>query len=146
MKAAEFARLLNAKKVGREKWLARCPAHSPDRQPSLSIAEGRKVPVIIVCRSQGCSTKEILAAMDLTWSSLFDGKPTPAIRQRMVEEDYLRNLEKCLGLADFLAAIESDKRHYWRRAASNMEKKIVRLRLKLYPAEPLPIRYRSAKL
>ena len=40
MTANEFASLLNARRIGPGRWMAKCPGH-PDRTPSLSIATGR---------------------------------------------------------------------------------------------------------
>lgn len=75
MTASQFASLLHARPVGRGKWIARCVAH-PDRNPSLSIAVGKRVPVVIKCMSAGCETKAILDAMGLGFSDLYEGAPT----------------------------------------------------------------------
>ena len=42
-----------------------CPAH-PDRQPSLTVAEGDDQPVIVKCQA-GCDTFDVLKALGLTW-------------------------------------------------------------------------------
>lgn len=64
-----FAALLHARRIGKGKWVARCPSHD-DRRPSLSIAEGRKG-VLIRCMSFGCETRDILGALGLKFSDLF---------------------------------------------------------------------------
>lgn len=74
MRADEFAALLNAKRLRRGHWVARCPAH-PDKHPSLSIAEGRKHPVVFRCMSAGCTQDEVLRAMGLTWKDLMGERP-----------------------------------------------------------------------
>jgi hypothetical protein len=50
-------------------WQARCPAHD-DRNPSLSVTEGRDGRVLLKCRA-GCETPAVLAALGLQWSDLF---------------------------------------------------------------------------
>jgi hypothetical protein len=72
--ASEFAALLGAKQIRRGHWLSRCPAHA-DKRPSLSIAEGRKHPVVFKCMSAGCTQDEVLRAMGLTWRDLLGDRP-----------------------------------------------------------------------
>ena len=69
MRASEFAALLGAKSLRRGKWIAHCPSHK-DKHPSLSIAEGRKHPVIFKCMSAGCSQDEVIRAMGLNWKEI----------------------------------------------------------------------------
>ena len=57
-------------KKGRE-WLCHCPAHD-DSNPSLNVAEGDDGRVLIKCRSRGCSTRSIVAALGLTQRDLFE--------------------------------------------------------------------------
>jgi hypothetical protein len=144
MTASEFARLLNARRVGKGKWIAKCTAH-PDRTPSLSIAEGRRVPVVIRCMSQNCDPRAILDAMGLRWGDLFDGKPTPEIRRRISDEGHLEILERRLGLLDVLAAVDVEKHYYWRAAVVGTEKEVLEMRVKIYPGERLPIRFRGKR-
>ena len=58
-------------------WIARCPVHG-DRNPSLSIRLGTKVPgcVMLKCQSAGCSAEEIVEAMGLTMCDLFPDSRT----------------------------------------------------------------------
>jgi len=51
------------------RWMACCPAHE-DRQPSLSVTEGRDGRVLLRCWG-GCATEAVLIALDLRWSDLF---------------------------------------------------------------------------
>lgn len=134
MTASVLASLLRARKVGRGRWVAKCPSHA-DRTPSLSIAEGKKVPVVLRCMSQGCSTASILDALGLRWSDLFWGASiSPEIRGRLTDERRLERLERRFSLALFLAAIDSSK-HYWRAAARRMGIERRELRDKMFPEE-----------
>src|SRR5215831_14224514 len=57
-------------------WSARCPAHD-DQNPSLSLGVGEKGQVLLHCHA-GCTTKDILAALGMTFADLFepsDDKP-----------------------------------------------------------------------
>jgi hypothetical protein len=63
-------RLDCVKRTREGRWMAKCPAHL-DKSPSLSIremADGR----ILVHDFGGCGTDDILAAMGLRMSDLFD--------------------------------------------------------------------------
>jgi hypothetical protein len=71
MTARELAQQFRARRVAPGKWLAKCPAHS-DSRPSLSIREGRKG-IMLHCFT-GCPTEEILAALDLDFTDLFNDK------------------------------------------------------------------------
>lgn len=66
-----LASLLKARRAGRMKWVARCPAHD-DRSPSLSISEGHGGRILLKCFA-GCSTEAVLEKLGLTWSDLFIG-------------------------------------------------------------------------
>lgn len=52
-------------------WTAHCPAHD-DQHPSLSIAEGDDGRCLLRCHT-GCSVEEIVAAIGLRISDLFEG-------------------------------------------------------------------------
>lgn len=73
MTAETFAELLQAKRIGSGKWQARCVSHA-DRNPSLSIRQGNRG-VLLRCWSNGCTPAQIVAAMGLRLSDLFDGPP-----------------------------------------------------------------------
>jgi hypothetical protein len=53
MTADAFTGLLQARRVGPGRWVAKCPAHR-DRSPSLSIAAGQDGRVLVYCFA-GCS-------------------------------------------------------------------------------------------
>lgn len=57
------------KSVGGNRFMAICPAH-PDEKPSLSFMEGRDG-VMLYCHA-GCHTEDVVAAMSLTMSDLFN--------------------------------------------------------------------------
>jgi len=52
---------------------ARCPAHD-DRNPSLSIGEGKTQPVVVHCHA-GCEPRHILETLGLTWGDLCNDRP-----------------------------------------------------------------------
>jgi len=67
-------RVTGVKQTGAGRWIARCPAHE-DKSPSLSIREtddGR----VLIHDFGGCAVDDVLAALDLRFSDLFD-KPLP---------------------------------------------------------------------
>lgn len=86
MTADALADLLHARRTGPGRWMARCPAHN-DREPSLSIREGRDGRALINCFA-GCALPSILSSAGLQLRDLFAGPPhTPkeaeeAARQR----------------------------------------------------------------
>jgi hypothetical protein len=146
MTANEFAALLGAKSLRRGKWIARCPAHG-DRHPSLSIAEGKKHPVIFKCMSAGCTQDEVLKAMGLTWKDLLGERP-PMSREASKR---LRDEQTLYALRDLKGALISPTGaylagEYWRLLAALhvIDKKIRIAENKLFP-ELKAIRERDAK-
>ena len=134
MQASEFAALLHAKQLRRGHWIARCPAH-PDKRPSLSIAEGRKQPIVFKCMSAGCTQEEILKAMGLTWRDLMGERVrTPELSQRLKDEHRLRQLEErkteCIRKQYF---DEPKRFRYWRRAEEGVRRDLLALRNRLTP-------------
>lgn len=70
MNAGELlSRLDGVRTTGRDRWIARCPAHR-DRSPSLSI---RQMPdrVLLHCFG-GCSADEVARSLNLEMADLFD--------------------------------------------------------------------------
>lgn len=63
-------RVENPKQSAPGRWMCKCPAHE-DRGPSLSIREMDDGRVLIYCFA-GCGTGDVLAAMGLRMSDLFD--------------------------------------------------------------------------
>lgn len=81
-----LSRLQKVRKLASGGWIARCPGH-PDREPSLSIAEGTDGRVLLTCHA-GCEAPQIVAALGLTMTSLFPPReatlpytPPPAMRR-----------------------------------------------------------------
>jgi len=71
---ALLSRLNGVKRTGKDRWLARCPAHD-DKSPSLSIRElpdGR----ILLHDFALCSIEEILNSVELTFDALFPERAT----------------------------------------------------------------------
>jgi hypothetical protein len=64
---------IEAKPSGAGKWQAKCPCHK-DQNPSLSIGEGEGGKALLKCFG-GCPTLDIVNALNLRMSDLFD---TPA--------------------------------------------------------------------
>jgi hypothetical protein len=64
------------------KFSSRCPAHD-DRSPSLSVSEGADHRALIYCHV-GCDTRDVIAALGLTWADLFppghrNARPSPIL-------------------------------------------------------------------
>ena len=119
MTAAQVAQVFGAKKVGRGKWVTKCPAH-PDRHPSLSIAEGKRG-VLIRCMSNGCNTRDVVKAAGLRMADLFYSAPTRQVRVRTSLVEQRENLERQLGLVLWLKALESGTKLNGRSDASYRE-------------------------
>jgi len=73
-----LGRLDQVRQTGADQWIARCPAHD-DRSPSLSIKQADDR-ILVHCFG-GCEPGDVLAAVGLSLSDLFDrplthnGKP-----------------------------------------------------------------------
>jgi hypothetical protein len=64
-----LARLEGVRRTGRDRWMARCPAHD-DKRPSLAVRQlddGR----LLIHDFAGCAPHEVLQACDLDFSALF---------------------------------------------------------------------------
>ncbi len=132
MTASEFAARLHGRRVGKGKWLAKCPAH-PDCHPSLSISEGRKVPIVMKCMSAGCETQAILAAMGLGWNVLFDRKLDREARMYMANEEKMEHLVRQRRLMIWLQSLDKGKRAYWEVAERNLISRIEPLYWEIMP-------------
>lgn len=62
------------RKVGHN-WVVKCPAHA-DRSPSLSVTEGKRGNIVLHCFT-GCTPQEIVDALNLKITDLFDDSPSP---------------------------------------------------------------------
>ena len=65
-------RLESVKGTGRGRWVARCPAHN-DKRPSLAVRELDDGRVLVHCFA-GCDVESVLAAVGLTFDSLFPAR------------------------------------------------------------------------
>ncbi len=103
-------RLEGVKETSAGQYMARCPAHD-DKSPSLSVTE-KDGKVLIHCYA-GCAAVEIVEAVDLSLSDLFDkplyhlGKPIPK-RDRWDARASLRLLdnESRIALMAAIAVVE----------------------------------------
>lgn len=75
MKFEQFlAKLDRAKPIGKNKYLASCPAH-PDKSPSLAIKETDDGKILLHCFA-GCHVTDIVAAVGLELSDLMPENPS----------------------------------------------------------------------
>ncbi len=92
-------RLDGVRKTGR-RFVARCPSHHPDINPSLSISEGKRG-LLVKCWA-GCEVTAITGKLGLELKDLFyDGLPDPRQRrealQRRAKEQTARRAEDKAG-------------------------------------------------
>jgi hypothetical protein len=139
MNAEQFARDLRARRVGKWKWVAKCPAH-PDRNGSLYITAGKNGGVWPHCYA-GCSQKAILDALGIGWGTILpDSKPDPFWEQQRRDRDKLELLERQEGLAIMAQAVFPSEREHWDEIESTVALEKRELRAKLYPEECTRIR------
>ena len=91
-----LSRLEGVRSTGKDKWLARCPAHD-DHSPSLNIREVDDR-VLIHCFA-GCSVYEVVSAVGLELSDLFAEK---------LKTGGCKPILKPFPSADILRALNSD--------------------------------------
>lgn len=84
---ALLPRLEGARETGHDQWLARCPAHD-DRSPSLSIRQTDDR-LLVHCFA-GCPASDVLAAVGLQLSDLFD-RPLEHQRRPMRQRERQRH-------------------------------------------------------
>lgn len=95
---------------------AQCPAHE-DREPSLSI--DWKAGRVLVCCQGACSTRDVLAALNLSFADLFD-EPRPDAHgwvprpRRPPPPDPMERLKKVFGKSVRMINAKAAQRH-WRR-------------------------------
>lgn len=135
MTASALASMLHARKIGKGRWMTRCPAH-PDKKPSLAIAEGKQG-ILIRCMSHGCDTRDVLKALGLEWRDLFDGprRMTPAIRARIGDAELKENLEHQLGLVIMLGVMDKEKIREWAAVERQIRLDIERVRCRIEPGK-----------
>lgn len=91
-------RLDVVRELGRDRWLARCPAHN-DHSPSLSIRTTQEGPVLLKCFA-GCSAADVVNAAGLTLADLFP--------DRMEERRPMRQRRCRVPVVDALAAVDRE--------------------------------------
>ena len=132
MTASEIARSLHARRMGRGKWMAKCPAHD-DRSASLSITEMNHGKTRLHCFS-GCEQSDVLRAAGMTWKDLRpDGPVNVEVSLRVKQEDLLARLWRQSDLVVWLGTLEPQKRQYWKTAYRRIQGEIGRLRCKVEP-------------
>jgi len=105
MTALQAAQHFNAKKTGRGKWIARCPAH-PDRHASMTIQEG-KTGVLLRCWSNGCNIRDIVESAGLTMANLFYAET------RKLDPKALAEMERKRRKEEQAAREEARRVRYW---------------------------------
>src|SRR6185312_14209745 len=125
MTPSEIARVLKAKRVGKGKWMAKCPAHR-ERTASLSVTDMGGGRTRLHCFG-GCHQADVVRTAGLEWKDLRSGSVQPFIRERMTLEDQRKSLERQLGLVAMLGAIEKGKRNYWGAAEKRIRQEIEQL-------------------
>lgn len=73
-----LSRLSGVRSTGRDRWIAKCPAHD-DRSPSMTVRQLPDGRTLMYCFA-GCETAAILDALGLTFSDLF---PEPLTRESL---------------------------------------------------------------
>lgn len=90
-----LARLEHVKRTGRDRWMARCPAHA-DKQASLSVRElgdGRT----LVHDFAGCSVEDILTAVGLDFDALYPERAVDYAKPRETRPYSVHDLVLALG-------------------------------------------------
>ena len=80
-----IAKLEGVKKLPNGSYLALCPSH-PDKNPSLSVTNSNGK-VLLKCFA-GCDTEQILGALGLSMSDLYDDKPKESKPKVVAEYEY----------------------------------------------------------
>ena len=131
MTACEVAQMLNAKRVKKGEWIAKCPSHA-DSHPSLSIKEGTRG-VLIYCQSAHCTLKEITAAMGIKVSDLFySSRVAPEVALALRNRIALDRTERREALLMWLEALNPTSRYY-RAAVRGVKRDLLRLKMAVEP-------------
>src|SRR5438477_6723829 len=103
--AALLDQLDGVRRTGRDRWIARCPAHA-DRHASLSIRElddGR----VLVHDFAGCNVTEIVAAVGLKLEDLFPDRTIDHRCQPLRRPFPAHDVLRALAVETLIAAIVS---------------------------------------
>jgi hypothetical protein len=114
MSPSEVARALRGRRIGKGKWLCKCPGHD-DRKASCSISDMGHGKTRIHCFS-GCDQVDVLRAAGLSWKDLRPGDVSPEMRNRLSAGERLEGLQRKYGVMQWLAYCEPEKRRYWEAA------------------------------
>jgi hypothetical protein len=99
--------------IGRAQVMARCPAHD-DRDPSLSVREADDGRCLVHCFA-GCPTEEVIGAVGLKWSDLFEPDPKSTERTEDRHEMALEcGLERSVGRRTMDRTMTERARRSWR--------------------------------
>jgi hypothetical protein len=138
MTASELATLLKAKRNGRGKWVARCPAHD-ERTASLHITD-MGASMRLKCFGCGAGGLQVMKALELRSKDLFvdSGKYdlTPAMKAKFKDEWRLEHLDSMVLV--FIANayfFEPERKDYWLRGERVINREIKQIRDRLYPEE-----------
>lgn len=119
-----IAKLDGLKATGRDRWIAKCPAHD-DKRPSLSIRElsdGR----VLIHDFGGCSTVDVLHALGLAFEHLYpqdadqpkERRPFPAMDiLRACATETLIAATSASNVAKGIAMSDDDRARLWQAAA-----------------------------
>lgn len=101
-------KLVGVRKVGVDKYVARCPAHA-DKSPSLSIREMSDGRVLLKCFA-GCETENVLSAVGMTFRDIMPERlgDFPRVRPAFTAGDALRALAHEAGVVAIAAGTLSD--------------------------------------
>lgn len=89
MTTSMIAKTLHARRYATGRYMARCPVHGRDRNPSLSICDMGGGNTRIHCFG-GCSQKAVLEALGWTWKDLTDAKPMDREAYKAIEKERAR--------------------------------------------------------
>lgn len=101
---ALLSRLDRVRRTGKNRWIARCPAHA-DRSPSLSVRElddGR----LLLHDFGGCEIESVLVALGLEFDALFPERPiehAPRERRPFLPSDVFEIARQEIGIAAIIA-------------------------------------------
>lgn len=127
MQAEELARLLHARRSGKGRWRARCPAHR-SKGLTLAIYAGPER-VSITCHA-GCNSDDILATLGLTWKDTLykDDRLTPEEKREWAKKKYITELyereRRLMDLKIFLRGVEIPAHRRLIRIQSRFERDI----------------------
>lgn len=109
-------RLEMVRSRGHGRWSARCPAHSPDRNPSLSIREGERG-LLVKCWT-GCTIEEITAALGLSVADIFYDSDLPRCERLRAK---LTPKPKPLDWRRFAGELQDEAVDHWLRGTVVLE-------------------------